>query len=1028
MSSVNEVRKVRGETIGYILVLFVLIISLLNTTGWLFDIPLFHSYFAKGIAMRQITAFCLILLSIALLILKTNTFSKFQKSVIYPICIVVSLLGILSIIAYITELHGGDNPFTDITFLNTFLILEKRMALITAVLFLAFSIVLFLLTFKTEKYQGVAHALILAIFITAYFVPVSYLIGITTMYSIRFTAVTFFSGMCFCLLCLAVLLFYPKTWFMKVFSGKYTGGYLARKLLPGIFLVPLLVGWLRINGEKAGLFSADLAFVFVTITYTVFFLLLLWLAVKPVIEIEKKEGMLDEALRKSEEQYRMLVESANSMIIHLDMNGTFKFVNEYTLRFLGYTREEMIGKNVRMIIPEIESTGRNFAALMYEIIKNPQAYPQMENENIKKNGERAWVSWTNRTITDKNGNLEVLTIGTDITHRKKIEQKLEYERELFEGIVNNIPVMITIYDPELKNFRLNKALQNTVGWAEEDAADGNLVAKVFPDPEYRQAVVDFMQSLQPGWKEWVMTSKDGTQVDTSWANINLPSGVQIGIGIDIRERKKAEATLRDNEQRLQGMFHNAAIGIVLTDSEDRFVDVNNRLCEILGYTREELLRKTVSSLTAPEDRSLSDSMNLRLHNGEFDTFDYEKRYLKADGTPVWVHVTVSAVRDSQANHKNSIVTVEDITTRKYAEEALYESEEMFSTMVNVLPIGLALSTFPDRKLYKTNPALLKIIGYSEEDEFLGKTSEELGVIRDFETQKKYLNEFRQNGRLRNLETTIYTKAGAQRIASINLDEVHIRGQKYILATIVDITEQKALEQALKNKNEELTRFIYTVSHDLKSPLVTIKTFTFYLKEDIQLENKEAQEKDMMYIQNAADKMGKLLDELLELSRVGRKEDTKSEVIVKEIAKAAVDLVAGRISQKNAKVIFTGPDIVVFGISQRLLQLYQNLIDNAAKFMGTQPEPLIEIGSYFDSGKKQVVFFVRDNGSGIDSKYRDKVFGLFEKFNHNTEGTGIGLALIKRIVEVHNGTIWFTSEGKDKGTTFYFTLEGSRMIS
>jgi signal transduction histidine kinase len=118
--------------------------------------------------------------------------------------------------------------------------------------------------------------------------------------------------------------------------------------------------------------------------------------------------------------------------------------------------------------------------------------------------------------------------------------------------------------------------------------------------------------------------------------------------------------------------------------------------------------------------------------------------------------------------------------------------------------------------------------------------------------------------------------------------------------------------------------------------------------------------------------------------------------------------------------------MLYGNSQRFVQLYQNLLDNAAKFMGGQPEPLIEVGAYTDENN-EIVLFVRDNGKGIDPRYHHKIFGLFEKIDNETDGTGIGLALVKRIVEVHGGSIWFTSAGTGKGTTFYFKLEGTTLI-
>jgi signal transduction histidine kinase len=174
-------------------------------------------------------------------------------------------------------------------------------------------------------------------------------------------------------------------------------------------------------------------------------------------------------------------------------------------------------------------------------------------------------------------------------------------------------------------------------------------------------------------------------------------------------------------------------------------------------------------------------------------------------------------------------------------------------------------------------------------------------------------------------------------------------------------------------------------------------------------------------------MGRLLNELLELSRIGRKEDPVSEVFLDSIIKNTTDLVAGRIRQSNVKIMVTAPPVILSGYIQRFIQLFQNLIDNAIKFMGNQHDPVVEIGAYTDD-EGEVVLFVSDNGSGIDVRHQHKLFGLFEKLNPETEGTGIGLALVKRIVEVHGGRIWFTSEGINKGTTFYFTLKNTRIMN
>ncbi len=240
----------------------------------------------------------------------------------------------------------------------------------------------------------------------------------------------------------------------------------------------------------------------------------------------------------------------------------------------------------------------------------------------------------------------------------------------------------------------------------------------------------------------------------------------------------------------------------------------------------------------------------------------------------------------------------------------------------------------------------------------------------------------------------------------------------------DVTEGIVREEELRKKNEELARFTYTVSHDLKSPLVTIKAFSAYLRQDLEKKDEQRVIKDLSFIQNAADKMGNLLDELLELSRIGRKDNPKSFFPLKQIIDSVCDLLAGNIQQSKARIFMTEKPVYLYGDFQRLIQLYQNLIDNAIKFSRKNEEIRIEIGCEYIN--KEIVLSVKDNGKGIDLRYQHKLFGLFEKLDNTTEGTGIGLALVKRIVEVNKGRIWFVSEGVDAGTVFYFTLEQTKI--
>ncbi|MCP4200750.1 MAG: hypothetical protein GY769_02295, partial [bacterium] len=232
-------------------------------------------------------------------------------------------------------------------------------------------------------------------------------------------------------------------------------------------------------------------------------------------------------------------------------------------------------------------------------------------------------------------------------------------------------------------------------------------------------------------------------------------------------------------------------------------------------------------------------------------------------------------------------------------------------------------------------------------------------------------------------------------------------------------EQNRLIEELEVKNAEMERFTYTVSHDLKSPLVTIKGFLGFLEKDAAAGDAERLKRDVDKIAGAADRMHRLLDELLELSRIGRIINTPTEVPFSELAHEAIEAVTGQIDASGVEIDVAPDQPVVVGDRVRLVEVLQNLIDNGVKFMAGQASPRIEIGTLGRGG--ETVFYVRDNGQGIQAAYQSKIFELFERLDAKIEGTGVGLALVKRIIEVHDGRVWVESAGPGHGATFYFTL-------
>jgi len=308
------------------------------------------------------------------------------------------------------------------------------------------------------------------------------------------------------------------------------------------------------------------------------------------------------------------------------------------------------------------------------------------------------------------------------------------------------------------------------------------------------------------------------------------------------------------------------------------------------------------------------------------------------------------------------------------------------------------------------------------EQFLGRRIEDVLPPEVASEQRLNLVRACETGSTQAYEYAL-TMAGEERRYEARLTA---SGEERVIAIVRDVTrrqraerEREALIAELEQRNAELERFTYTVSHDLKSPLTTIAGFTGFVERDARDGNLDRLAEDLSRIRSATSRMERLLSDLLELSRVGRivnpPEVVPFELIVREaVGGTHASLEKGSI---ELRVALDLPS--VHGDRTRLVEVVQNLVENAVKFMGDQPRPTIEIGARTESDRP--VFFVRDNGIGIDPSHHERVFGLFERLASDGEGTGIGLALAKRIVEAHGGQIWVESAGERGGSTFCFTL-------
>ena len=488
------------------------------------------------------------------------------------------------------------------------------------------------------------------------------------------------------------------------------------------------------------------------------------------------------------------------------------------------------------------------------------------------------------------------------------------------------------------------------------------------------------------------------------------------------------------EQKYRAIFDNAIAGIFQSTPNGRFMQVNAALARMYGYASPEDMIASVTDITTQlyVDPELRVSLLQRLANGEqiknFESLDYRK-----DGSTFWTSANMQEVRDEQGILRFYEGTVEDISLRKSMETERRQVNAVLQQFKNIMDESndaiFIIDPVTSRYLY-FNGRACTMLGYTHEELSDMAVTNVAAHIANLDVWLARVELVRKNNGLI-FETSYRRKDGTSFPVEVSARLLEYAKGQAIVAFVRDITERQRAEREreklisdLEAKNNELEQFTYTVSHDLKAPIITIKGFLGFLEKDIAGNKPENVHKDVMRINDAVDKMHSLLSELLELSRIGRMMNAAELIPFHELVQTALDNIHGRLAPRNITVQ-TQPNLpAVHGDRQRLTEVLQNLLDNAAKYMGAQSDPRIEIGQQGEENHNPI-FYVKDNGIGIAPQYHERIFGLFNKLDPKSEGTGIGLALVKRIVEVHGGRIWLESDGvPGKGSTFYFTLAGS----
>lgn len=480
------------------------------------------------------------------------------------------------------------------------------------------------------------------------------------------------------------------------------------------------------------------------------------------------------------------------------------------------------------------------------------------------------------------------------------------------------------------------------------------------------------------------------------------------------------------DQSLEWLLASATDAIVIVDRDGRIALANAALERLFGYAQNELIGQTVELLVPDRFRhahggqrhAYFNQPRPRVMGGGAELFGRRR-----DGREFPVEVSLSPLQTAQG--VLAMAAIHDITSRKQAEAALQESEArmraIFETAVD------AIITIDDHgRLERLNPAAERMFGYAEA-EVAGNNVSMLMPSPHREGHDNYLARYLQTGE-RNIigkgrEVAGLRKDGTVFPMDLTVTEMRLDGRRMFTGMVRDITERKLAEaknrrlmDEISSANEELTSFAYVVSHDLKAPLRGIGSLADWLSTDYADKFNDEGKEHMRLLIQRVHRMGALIDGILQYSRVGRVKETAAAVDLNRLLADVIDLLA---PPPGMTIIVASGLPTIVAEPTRIEQVFQNLISNAVKYMD-KPEGTVHIGCA-DAGSEWR-FGITDNGPGIESRHYDKIFQLFQTLapRDRVEGTGVGLAIVKKIVEMYHGRIWVES-APGAGTTFWFTL-------
>lgn len=624
----------------------------------------------------------------------------------------------------------------------------------------------------------------------------------------------------------------------------------------------------------------------------------------------------------------------------------------------------------------------------------------------------------------------------DITQSKRLESKLSLAEAKYEALISCTNNAVFLIQNKQLTYCNQKAFELF------ECEDFQERPPFYFSPQYqpdkkpsREKIEEMLSQASQGQTplfHWQFQKPNGThfEAEVNLAVIKVEGNDLLQVIVhDITDRKRREKAVRESESRFKGIFEGAGIGIGMTDPYGKMIESNQALEDLLGYQKDELLGKAIIDLVHPDDRDFEKRYLTHYQNMSLKPGFFEKRYIRKDGSIIWGKLTTSVIYDEKGIPAFGIGMLEDITQRKHAEEKVKENQELLNRVNENLTEGIYRSV-PGKGLVYVNKAFAKMFGYESVAEALRLSSDSLNNFYDEENRrKKLLKEIKKKGYLKNKESLFRRKDGSTFWGLENSTVSTTADGGLILdGVVVDITEKKKSEELLKSKNEELKkineeldRFVYSASHDLRAPLTSLLGLINIAQSDRYI-NGIAEHLELM--RKSVLKLDSFIIDIINYSRNARLDLEVEEIDLKALVVDTMDnLQYVASTEKIEKRINIVQKVPLYSDSKRIIILLNNLISNAIRYHNLiLDNPYIEVKGKVT--KKKARIDVIDNGKGIGKQYLNNIFAMFFRASDDSKGSGLGLYIVKETVAKLNGKISVTSE-VGEGSTFSIIIPNLR---